>query len=79
MKVTSILESKKGGKFLMRDEIKPEDVQKLRKKFNENQNKFAKRFGVSQQAVSLWESGRNKLRGPAAKLFKLYAEISDKV
>lgn len=59
----------------MRNEIKAEDVQKLRGNFKENQTDFAKRFGVSQQAVSQWETGRKSLSGPAGKLFKLYSKI----
>jgi len=62
-----------------RNGIKAEEVQKLREKLGENQTDFAKRFGISQQAVSHWETGRKGLSGPAVKLFKLYCKLYQKM
>jgi transcriptional regulator with XRE-family HTH domain len=38
----------------------PERIKAKRKKLQETQAQFAKRFGVNQQAVSLWESGKRE-------------------
>ena len=37
-----------------------------------NRSKLAREFGVSHAAISHWENGTNKMRGPALKLLNIF-------
>ena len=42
-------------------------IRLLRKVLGETQEQFAKRFGVKQHAISQWEKGKRRIKGPALK------------
>lgn len=51
------------------------NIKEIRKKYKCTQEKFAVRLGVSQSAVSHWESGINQ---PSDKLCVKLAKMADK-
>lgn len=51
----------------------PERIKAFRKNRNESQAVFAQHFGVDQSAVTLWEKGKSRPRGPILKLLEQMA------
>lgn len=57
-------------------DITPRQLQELRHRLELTQLELARLLGVSESAVSLWEAGRRKPRGPAHRLLRLIDELS---
>lgn len=56
--------------------FKGSTIRKVREQIGESQIEFAKRLGVHQSTVSVWETGQTTPRGPALKFLKiLLAEL----
>jgi DNA-binding transcriptional regulator YiaG len=54
-------------------------LQDLRQQLGLTQLGLARVLGVSESAVSLWEAGKRKPRGPAHRLLTLLAELATQV
>lgn len=52
------------------------EVKDIREKLRLTQAELATQIGVTQTAISYWESGVRKPRGPALKLLSALAETS---
>lgn len=50
------------------------EVKKIRQKLGLTQEELAERLGVTQTAVSYWEDGKRRPRGPAVKLLASFLE-----
>jgi predicted transcriptional regulator len=57
-------------------DVTPNDVQRLRQRLQLTQRDLAKWLGVTESSVSLWEAGKRRPRGPAHRLLRLIAELS---
>ena len=48
-----------------RFEVKPQNVRRIRRRFDASQNRFAQMLGVSVNTLQNWEQGRCRPTGPA--------------
>lgn len=56
----------------------PDQVKKLRQRYGETREEFAKRFRVSFETVKSWESGRGNVSGMASVILEeLEARIKE--
>lgn len=51
-----------------RFEMKPQNVRRIRRRFDASQNRFAQMLGVSVNTLQNWEQGRCRPTGPARVL-----------
>jgi putative transcriptional regulator len=56
--------------------LNPQQLQQLRQQLGMTQLGLARVLGVSESAVSLWEAGKRRPRGPAHRLLTLLAELA---
>jgi putative transcriptional regulator len=52
-------------------------IRGLRERLGLTQRDLARALGVTESSVSLWEAGRRRPRGPAQRLLKLIAGLSE--
>jgi predicted transcriptional regulator len=57
-------------------DVKPQEFEQLRQRLNLTQKGLAKWLGVTESSVSLWEAGKRRPRGPAHRLLRLIAMLS---
>jgi putative transcriptional regulator len=66
-------QGKRTGARSHRIAIKPDDIQKARKRLGLSQDQFAEAFGVSASTLRKWEQGQRSPTGAAKTLLKIIA------
>ena len=64
-------QGKRGGSRTHRIAIKPDEIQKARKRLGFSQDQFAAAFGVSASTLRKWEQGQRAPTGAAKTLLKV--------
>ena len=56
--------------------MKPKEIKALRKRYQESQEAFGLRVGVTRNTVWMWENGLSDPTGPASRLLHFLARES---
>ena len=70
---------KHGGARAHRIDVKPDDIQKARKRLGLSQDQFADALGVSASTLRKWEQGQRAPTGAAKTLLKVIEREPDAV